>query len=66
MVQATDPWRRRSGSVEILLKLMANGADADNIATHFKCGNEPGISKGNDEFTLVVIQGTSGFAAGVR
>jgi hypothetical protein len=49
--------------VEILLKLMANGADSDNVATHFKCSNEPSISEGNDEFTLVVVQGASGLAA---
>ena len=55
--------RGRSGSVEILLELMANGADSDNVATHFKCGNEPGVSEGNDEFTLLVVQGASGLAA---
>ena len=61
--QATDQRRSRSGPAEILLKLMANGADSDNVATHFKCSNEPSVSEGNDEFTLVVIQGASGLAA---
>ena len=49
--------------MEILLELMSNGADSDNVATHFKCGNEPGVSEGNDEFTLPVVQGASGLAA---
>jgi len=53
----------RSGSVEILLQLMAYGADANNVATHFKSGNEPGVSKRNDEFTLLVIEGASSLAA---
>lgn len=55
--------RSRSGSVEVLLELMANGADSDNVATHLKCGNEPGAPKGNDEFTLLFVQGASGLAA---
>lgn len=62
-VQANYQTRSRSASVEILLELMANGADSDNVAAHFKCGNEPGASKGNDEFTLPVVQGASGLAA---
>ena len=61
--QAKDQRWSRSGSVEILLELMANGADSDNVATHFKCGNEPGASEGNDEFTLLVVQGASSLAA---
>lgn len=61
-----DPRRSRSGSVEILLELMANGADSDNVATHFKCSHEPSVSEGNDELTLVVVQGASGLAARVR
>ncbi len=62
-LQTRGEKRARSGSVEILLELMANGADSDNVATHFKCGNEPGASEGNDEFTLLVVQGASGLAA---
>jgi hypothetical protein len=61
--QSRDQRRGRSGSVEILLELMANGADSDNVATHFKCGNEPGVSEGNDELTLLVVEGASGLAA---
>ena len=41
--------------MEILLELTANGAASDHVATHLKCGNEPGVSEGNDEFTLVVV-----------
>jgi hypothetical protein len=52
--------------VEILLTLVAYSADPNNVVAHFKCGNEPGVSKGNDEFTLLIVQGASGPATGVR
>jgi hypothetical protein len=52
--------------VVVLLELMANGTDADKLATDFKGGNEPGASKGNDQFTLLVVQGSSGLAARAR
>ena len=55
--------RSRSGESKILLELMSNGAGSDNLATHFKCRNEPGVSERNDEFTLPVVQGASGLAA---
>lgn len=41
--------RLPAGSVEVSLKLMANGADSDCIAAHFECGNEAGASEGDDE-----------------
>lgn len=53
----------RSGSVVILLQLMANGTDADHLATDLKGCDEPGAPKGNDQLTLRVIQGAGGPAA---
>ena len=55
-----------SGSIEVLLELMANGADSDQVATHLKCCHEPGTSDGNDEFTLSVAQGAGSLATRVR
>ena len=58
----------QSGSVEVMLELMANGSDSHSVATHFKRGNETRASRaseGNDDFALPVVQGASGLPAAI-
>jgi hypothetical protein len=56
----------RAGKIVVQrMRVLLGQPQHQQVATHFKRANETRASEGNDEIALPVVQGASGFAAGI-